>query len=83
MDASDTLELQPAGSPIHPVFGFLCAHEGVSPRFIPVRGVSSLLVVDASVFPTSPALTPVGLIMTVAERAADLILDGADLKRFP
>ena len=38
-----------------------------------VRGVQALRVVDASVFPTIPALNPVGLIMTVAERAVDLI----------
>lgn len=43
-----------------------------------VRGVSGLRVVDASVFPTIPALNPVGLIMTVAERAAELILADAD-----
>ncbi|WP_199484763.1 GMC family oxidoreductase [Actinomadura craniellae] len=38
-----------------------------------VRGIDGLRVVDASVFPTIPALNPVGLVMTVAERAADLI----------
>jgi choline dehydrogenase-like flavoprotein len=38
-----------------------------------VRGVRALRVVDASVFPTVTALNPVGTIMAVAERAADLI----------
>ncbi|MFD3443611.1 GMC family oxidoreductase [Microbacteriaceae bacterium 4G12] len=38
-----------------------------------VRGIDGLRVVDASVFPTISALNPVGLIMTVAERAVDLI----------
>jgi choline dehydrogenase-like flavoprotein len=38
-----------------------------------VRGVGGLRVVDASVFPTLSALNPVGLIMTVAERAVDLM----------
>ncbi|MET4637272.1 GMC family oxidoreductase N-terminal domain-containing protein [Mycetocola sp. 2940] len=38
-----------------------------------VRGVDGLRVVDASVFPTISALNPVGLIMAIAERAADLI----------
>lgn len=38
-----------------------------------VRGVEGLRVVDASSFPTLSALNPVGLIMTLAERAVDLI----------
>ncbi|OOB92220.1 GMC family oxidoreductase [Rathayibacter sp. VKM Ac-2630] len=38
-----------------------------------VRGVRGLRVVDASVFPTLPALNPVGTVMTVAERAVDLL----------
>ncbi|GIH23395.1 oxidoreductase [Acrocarpospora phusangensis] len=38
-----------------------------------VRGVDGLRVVDASVFPTITALNPVGMVLTVAERAADLI----------
>ena len=38
-----------------------------------VRGVDGLRIVDASVFPTIPSVNPVGTIMTVAERAADLI----------
>ena len=38
-----------------------------------VRGVDALRVVDASVFPTITALNPVGTIMAVAERAAQLI----------
>ncbi|WP_336697697.1 GMC family oxidoreductase [Curtobacterium sp. USHLN213] len=38
-----------------------------------VRGVERLRVVDASVFPSVTAVNPVGTIMTVAERAADLI----------
>ncbi|MDQ0575218.1 GMC family oxidoreductase [Agromyces albus] len=42
-----------------------------------VRGVAGLRVVDASVFPTLSALNPVGLIMTVAERAVDLIREPA------
>ncbi|MCR2817483.1 FAD-dependent oxidoreductase [Microbacterium sp. zg.Y1090] len=42
-----------------------------------VRGVAGLRVVDASVFPTIPALNPVGSIMVVAERAADLIREAA------
>jgi choline dehydrogenase-like flavoprotein len=43
-----------------------------------VRGVSGLRVVDASSFPTLSALNPVGLVMTVAERAADLIRSNFD-----
>lgn len=42
-----------------------------------VRGAAGLRVVDASVLPTLSALNPVGLIMTVAERAVDLIRDDA------
>jgi choline dehydrogenase-like flavoprotein len=38
-----------------------------------VRGVDGLRVVDASIFPSIPSVNPVGTIMTVAERAADLI----------
>lgn len=38
-----------------------------------VRGVGGLRVVDASIFPTIPSVNPVGTIMTVAERATDLI----------
>ena len=40
-----------------------------------VRGVTGLRVVDASVFPTITALNPVGTIMAVAERAAELIAE--------
>lgn len=39
-----------------------------------VRGIVGLRVVDASVFPTIPALNPVVTVMMVAERAADLII---------
>jgi choline dehydrogenase-like flavoprotein len=39
-----------------------------------VRGLSGLRVVDASVFPTITALNPVGTVLSVAERGADLIL---------
>ncbi|WOF24033.1 GMC family oxidoreductase [Microbacterium betulae] len=42
-----------------------------------VRGVDGLRVVDASSFPTLSALNPVGLIMSVAERAVDLIREDA------
>lgn len=42
-----------------------------------VRGVAGLRVVDASVFPTIPSVNPVGTIMTVAERASDLIAEDA------
>ncbi|MCT9001051.1 GMC family oxidoreductase [Microbacterium memoriense] len=42
-----------------------------------VRGASGLRVVDASVLPSLSALNPVGLVMTVAERAVDLIRDAA------
>jgi choline dehydrogenase-like flavoprotein len=38
-----------------------------------VRGVDGLRIVDASIFPTIPSVNPVGTVMTVAERAADLI----------
>jgi choline dehydrogenase-like flavoprotein len=38
-----------------------------------VHGVDSLRIVDASIFPTIPSVNPVGTIMTVAERASDLI----------
>lgn len=40
-----------------------------------VRGVEGLRVVDASVFPTITALNPVGMIMTIAERAAAFLLE--------
>ncbi len=40
-----------------------------------VRGVAGLRVVDASAFPTITALNPVGVIMALAERAAELIRD--------
>ena len=39
-----------------------------------VRGVAALRVVDASVFPTIPSVNPVGTIMALAERAADLVV---------
>ncbi|XVV15765.1 GMC family oxidoreductase [Actinoplanes sp. CA-131856] len=39
-----------------------------------VLGIDGLRVVDASVFPTIPAVNPVGTVMVVAERAADLIV---------
>ena len=42
-----------------------------------VRGIGGLRVVDASSFPALSALNPVGLIMTVAERAVDLIREDA------
>lgn len=38
-----------------------------------VRGVDALRVADASVFPTIPALNPVGSVMVVAERLVDLL----------
>ena len=40
-----------------------------------VRGVAGLRVVDASILPTIPSVNPVGTIMTVAERASDLIAE--------
>lgn len=46
-----------------------------------VRGVDSLRVVDASVFPTIPSVNPVGTIMTVAERASVLIAEDAAAHR--
>lgn len=42
-----------------------------------VRGVGSLRIADASVFPTIPALNPVGSIMIVAERLVDLLRNDA------
>ena len=42
-----------------------------------VRGVAGLRVVDASSFPTISALNPVGLVLTLAERAVDLIREDA------
>ena len=38
-----------------------------------VRGLSGLRVVDASIFPTLPSVNPMILVLTVAERAADMI----------
>ena len=52
----------------------------VDPR-LRVRGLSGLRVVDASVFPVLTSVNPVGTVLVVAERAADLIADdwtGAD-----
>jgi choline dehydrogenase-like flavoprotein len=46
-----------------------------------VRGIAGLRVVDASSFPTVTALNPVGTIMTLAERAAALILEDRDEDR--
>jgi choline dehydrogenase len=40
-----------------------------------VRGIDGLRVVDASVFPTIPALFPLMTIFAVSERAAATILD--------
>lgn len=42
-----------------------------------VRGTQGLRVVDASVFPSVTGLNPVGTILTLAERAAALILEDA------
>lgn len=42
-----------------------------------VRGIHGLRVVDASIFPTIPSVNPVGTVMTVAERASDLIAQDA------
>lgn len=42
-----------------------------------VRGIDGLRVVDASVMPTITALNPVGTIMTIAERAAAMVLEDA------
>ena len=41
--------------------------------YLQVRGVQGLRVVDASVLPTLTSVNPVGTIMAVAERAAELI----------
>lgn len=40
-----------------------------------VRGVTGLRVVDASMFPTLTSVNPVGTVMSVAERAVDLIVE--------
>jgi choline dehydrogenase-like flavoprotein len=48
-----------------------------------VRGVDRLRIVDASIFPTIPSVNPVGTIMTVAERASDLIRGGMRLSSAP
>jgi choline dehydrogenase-like flavoprotein len=42
-----------------------------------VRGLRGLRIVDASVFPTLTSVNPVGTVLMVAERAADLIRSGA------
>ncbi|PPF39661.1 choline oxidase [Pseudoclavibacter sp. AY1H1] len=42
-----------------------------------VHGIEGLRIADASVFPTIPALNPVGTVMTVAERAVDFIREDA------
>ncbi|MGO2658159.1 GMC family oxidoreductase [Mycetocola reblochoni] len=42
-----------------------------------VRGVAGLRVADASAFPTLTALNPVGTIMALAERAAELVVEDA------
>lgn len=44
-----------------------------------VHGVAGLRVVDASVLPTLTAVNPVGTVMVVAERAADLVLAEASV----
>jgi choline dehydrogenase-like flavoprotein len=38
-----------------------------------VKGLKGLRVVDASIFPTIPSVNPMVLVLTVAERAADMI----------
>lgn len=42
-----------------------------------VRGLKGLRVVDASIFPTLPTVNPMITVLTVAERAADLIKEDA------
>jgi choline dehydrogenase-like flavoprotein len=49
----------------------------VDPRLL-VHGVAGLRVVDASVFPTLTSVNPVVTVMTVAERAAELITADAE-----
>ena len=46
---------------------------GVDPATLLVRGTGNVAVVDASLLPSSVAAHPVGTIMAVADRAADIL----------
>lgn len=46
---------------------------GVNPKTLILRGTKNVAVVDASLMPTIPPAHPVGTIMSVAERAGDVL----------
>ncbi|KAF9062948.1 aryl-alcohol-oxidase from pleurotus Eryingii [Rhodocollybia butyracea] len=46
---------------------------GVVDSYLLVKGASGIRIVDASIFPFVPGAHPVGIVYTIAERAADLI----------
>ncbi|KAF8590399.1 GMC oxidoreductase [Ramaria rubella] len=48
-----------------------------------VKGLKGLRIVDASIFPTLPTVNPMVLVLTVAERAADMIKEDAFHARIP
>lgn len=48
-----------------------------------VRGLRGLRVVDASIFPTIPSVNPMILVLTVAERAADMIKEDSFRVQLP
>ncbi|KLJ09840.1 hypothetical protein EMPG_14740 [Blastomyces silverae] len=46
-----------------------------------VRGLKGVRIVDAGVFPTMPTVNPMVTVLTIAERAAELIAEEAGWRR--